>query len=323
MITRLVKALKAAPREEHGSTLVMVTVFIVALFAFAALSIDISNVLEKQRRAHIGTDAGALAGAALLTNATQNAVAIINEATSVAGANGVTAAEIAAGTGGGVQVGFWNTNSLSFTANATGSDGRWNAVRVPARRNVPLLFGRVIGFGQMNPAVHSVAWLDSVSSPSCTKPFGVTSNILGVAAIGSTVTVSQKQGQSGQWGQLNLNGETGGGQNWAAYMLSNYCGSVSVGDTTAQTDPGADHVRRVMRELMHREEIFIMPILASIDLQGKQPVEIVGFVGVQVVDVQGGGANMVITLKIVSAITTGTGGGPPGSVFAKVRTLVE
>ena len=56
------------PRRQSGSTLVLVTFFMAALFAFASLSIDVSNVYSLQRKAQSATDAAALAAVALCTN---------------------------------------------------------------------------------------------------------------------------------------------------------------------------------------------------------------------------------------------------------------
>jgi Flp pilus assembly protein TadG len=308
-------------RREAGTTFVIVTMFVVALIGFAALSLDVGNVLREQRKANTGTDAGALAAVLLLTNTMQNVGSVTTEAQVISGANGVTLAEINASTEGNIEVGIWANNQ--FLANTT-TNARYNAVLVPARRAVPLLFGKVIGLDTMNPAVRSVAYLDFVSSPECSNPFGVTSNILGTAAIGSTITVSEKQGESGQWGQLNFNGETGQPQDWQNAMLNGYCGGgVSVGSSDAITDTGSDHVKQIMNAIADSGQILIVPVVDTLDFTGKTSVNIIGFVGLQVTDVKGGGATMVITLKVVSAVTTGAGGGPPGPVFVQTRTLVQ
>src|SRR5437016_13869458 len=95
-------------RGKRGTTLVILAVFIVALFAFAALSIDVSNVFHHQRNEQAATDAGAFAGAAKLTNAPPVAADIIAEAEIITVANGVTDQEIAASKFQQIDVGRWD-----------------------------------------------------------------------------------------------------------------------------------------------------------------------------------------------------------------------
>src|ERR1041385_827215 len=108
-------SLTTAPcRDESGSTLVLVTMFIIALFGFAALTIDVGRVYKEKRHAQFGTDAGAYAAANLLTNSPQTLDQIKIEAINIAAANGVTNTEIS--NAGTVELGHWDANTLAFTA---------------------------------------------------------------------------------------------------------------------------------------------------------------------------------------------------------------
>ena len=141
-------------RSRCGNVILVFALFVVALFGFAALSIDVGNVYDKQRKAQIATDATAYAAVALLTNSAINPAAIVAEAQNIAAANGVSTGEIAAANsyGGAVQLGYWNTNTLTFISPPPGGFPT-NTVRVPARRTVPMFFGSVVGTYQMNPQV--------------------------------------------------------------------------------------------------------------------------------------------------------------------------
>lgn len=305
--------------REQGTTFVMVTFFMVALFGFASLSIDVSHVFQEQRRAQIGSDAASYAAVALLTNSLVLKATVIAEAQNIATVNSLTPTEIAASSIGQIQVGRWNTNSFTFTPDATPFD----AVRVPARRTVPLMFGRVVGIAQMAPAVDSISFLGSAGTVEGGRPFGITTNALKGVSIGSQFVVYEKQGQSGQWGQLNMHGQTGG-NDWDDAMRNGFSDPVSVGDPDVKTDPGADKVKKVFDDLKATGESLIIPVVPNfIDVKGKTPVNIVGFIGVKVIDIKGGGSNIEITFKLVTALATGTPGGPPGSAFAKVRVLVK
>src|SRR5579862_2867172 len=147
--------------EESGSVIVLVALSLVALFAFAALSIDLSHVYQQERDLQSATDAAALSAAILLTNPVccgVTAQSVIDRATAVALANGVTNTEI----DGSIQVGHWDTNSATF--NPSAAQANWNAVRVPARRSVALAFGPIIGMGHMSPGAHSIAMSGGLGS---------------------------------------------------------------------------------------------------------------------------------------------------------------
>ena len=49
-------------KNQRGSTLVMIAIFIVALFGLAALAIDVGNVYMHRNRIQDAIDSGALAG---------------------------------------------------------------------------------------------------------------------------------------------------------------------------------------------------------------------------------------------------------------------
>src|SRR6266404_8125436 len=153
-------------RRESGSTLVLVTLFMVVLCGFTALSIDLGRVYKEKRHEQFATDAAAYAAAALLTNGTDDAVR--NEAINLAAANGVTTNEIQ--NAGTVELGHWDTSALTFTA---GGATPYDAVRVPALRNVDMTFGKVVGMSSMSPAVHSVAALGTAGSVANVLPIAV------------------------------------------------------------------------------------------------------------------------------------------------------
>jgi len=67
-------------RPEKGMTLPLVAVFIVVLFAFAALAIDLGILYTARTSAQHAADAGALAGAAVFSNSPSPAVAAVADA---------------------------------------------------------------------------------------------------------------------------------------------------------------------------------------------------------------------------------------------------
>src|SRR5260221_8210212 len=94
--------------DETASTLVLVTAFMVGMFGFGALTIDVGRAYKEKRHEQFATDAGAYAAVNMLNTNLAAATAANNaslEAATVAGANGVTSSEITSG--GGIQVGQW------------------------------------------------------------------------------------------------------------------------------------------------------------------------------------------------------------------------
>jgi Flp pilus assembly protein TadG len=304
----------------------MVAVFMVALFAFAALSLDVGNVLREQRKVHTGTDAGALAGVMLLTNNPPPTLeAIQARATLLAAANGVTTNEIANGAfrgyPGEVQRGIWAGGT--FIANVT-SNGTYNAVRVPARRVVPLHFGRVVGLTQMTPAIASVAALDVAGTVANAIPFGISTNEFAGKTIGDTMILNDAGIGSGKQGKVYLQDYRNTGE-WLAAMLSpNGCNcEVSVGPIPAQ--PGNAQVRQAFQAIGVGAQ-FLMPVVANFSFSGGSGIaEIVGFVLVEIVDFSGTGSNWSATVRFLREASGIRGGGrcPPGAPCEYARFLAE
>jgi Flp pilus assembly protein TadG len=306
-------------RREAGTTFVIVTTFVVALLGFAALSLDVGNVLREQRKAGTGTDAGALAAVMLLTNIPQNVGSITAEAENIAAANGVTLAEINASTEGNVEVGSWVNDQ--FLANTT-TNGFYNAVRVPARRAVPLLFGRVIGLGTMNPAVRSVAALEPAGSVNNAVPFGVTIDQVTNHVFGETLTLNTADIGSGKQGKIDI-ANYQNTPDWESDMTNpDGCGcSVSVGDVPVIT--GNAQVQQSFNAIPVGST-FIMPVVSNTSFTGNNGLaEIVGFVLVKLISSSGNGVNWTATVEFVDTVVgTGGGGTCPPPCF-QTRSLVQ
>jgi len=308
--------------DQRGSTLVLVTVSMVALFGFTALTMDVARAYKEKRHEQFGTDAGAFAAVVMLTNATAGTAETnaIQEATNVADANGVTASEIMSG--GGVQVGRWANSQ--FYANQT-SNGVYTAVNVPAKRNVSMLFAKVVGLSSMNPRAHSIADLESAGRAANIVPFGVSEAQFTNKNFGDTMDFNDPTVGPGKWGKLDLGvyeaPDYSGYKNTAAWqndMTTSGCNcTVSVG--TIPTIQGTAQVDQTFNGLASGT-ILTIPVAAQIDTSGNKPADIVGFVVVQLISSGGNGANWTATVKFLDEVTGDAGGGtcPPPCVQARV-----
>jgi Flp pilus assembly protein TadG len=303
--------------DQRGSTLLLVAMFMVGLFGFAALTIDVARVYKEKRHEQFGADAGAFAAVYLLTNSPANGAmtAAIQEATDVSGANGVTSSELTSG--GGVQVGVWANGQ--FTANIT-TNGYYNAVLVPAKRNVGMTFAKVVGLGSMNPTVQSIADLETAGQVANALPFGVSLAEATNHSFGGTMTLNDTTIGSGKQGKVYITAYQDTGA-WAADMNTNGCNcTVSVG--TVNTKSGNGQVDQSFNALS-TGSIFIMPVVDQFSFSGNSGVaNIVGFVIVQLVGSSGNGNNWTATVKFLAQVN-GSGGGSCPPPCAQTRAMVQ
>jgi len=291
-------------RRETGSLVVFAAVAMVALFAFAALTIDVVRFCQQKRDLQSATDAAAMAGAILLTNATPDTTMITAYATAVAAANGIR-------TNGldniQVQWGQWMTNATpaSFSANTK----PYNAVSVSAQRTFPVLFGAVLGTTQMVPAVQSVAMRSYPSQAENLIPYMFTTNLL-AAGYG---TSQQSYKNDGNFGKANLDGG-----DYTTEMDNGCSCTIAVGQTingvagNSQTGDGLAGAEG--RDV-------VVPIVDALP-SNHGAVTVVGFAVIQITAVSSGG-NWSMTFTVVSD-EAGTGsGGPSNLTFASDRILVQ
>lgn len=308
-------------RSEKATAIVIVTFFIVALFGFAALSIDVCRVFQQQRAINVATDMGSYAGAALLTNTPQSATAIRAEASAVTLANGVTEGEIAAaalnGLPGGILLGRWNPTTRVFTPDAT----PYNAVRVPAQRPVEMMFARVVGLRFMTARTYSISALSPSGSVNDAIPFGISLAELAGKSFGDTLILNDAGIGSGKWGKLELRTYQNTGA-WRADMTTNGCGCVvSVGPTP--TIQGNAQVRQAWAQIPIGS-IIIMPVADEFDFSGGSgTANIVGFVVVQLISHSGTGNNWTGEVRFLDRLAGSGGGGLCDEPCIRTRVLVE
>jgi Flp pilus assembly protein TadG len=305
-------------RQEKGSAIVLVVIFVAVLFGFAAFSIDLSRVYQQERDMQSATDAAALSAVVLLTNAPPSETSVIQEALTIAQANGVSAGEVAASNIGTIQVGTWDTNALVFTANTPQS--QWNAVQVPAKRSVPMLFAQVLGMSQMTPHVDSVAMEAGLESVVGLIPFGVTTNELQGLQYGDVITVDTSS--PGNWGKIDLCGiNMSSNPNFNQYMLTGVPCETSVGDTP-DSGPGFAGVINAFDARMAANPTVVVAVVDSFG-DGKKPVNIEGFIVGQLLAESGNGSGWSGQIQLLDQFAGNSVGGPTNAPYAQVRVLVK
>lgn len=146
-------------REEKGSTAIIVGVMLTAMFGFAAFAIDGSHLYAQKTMLQNVADTAARAAVyklPTLANARTRAIemAELNMPPAAYGDVVITT---------DIESGFWNNGNFTVT-NAPGA----NAVRVIARRDVPLTAAAIFGMSSSEVVAQAIATLTNVpGSEAC------------------------------------------------------------------------------------------------------------------------------------------------------------
>jgi len=169
----------------------------------------------------------------------------------------------------------------------------------------------------MNPAVHSVADLETAGSGANIIPFGISPIELTNQVFGGIYSLNDASVGSGKQGKVNLaNYQTPNA--WQADMSSSGCNcTVSVGSIPIIT--GNAQVAQTFNGLASGT-ILAMPVVLQTGSGNSIVGTISGFVIVKLLDSSGTGANWIAHVQFLNQVS-GTGGGgtcPPPCVQARV-----
>jgi Flp pilus assembly protein TadG len=145
-----VRRARAQRSGRRGAVAVLAAFFLVVMLAFVAFSVDLGYVAQVNTELQRASDAGALAGAKALTDGNANALAAVQQyvALNPVAGRALPADNIV------VDLGVWDTNSLSFSVNSQTP----SAVRVTLNDpSEALFFGRVLNKSSMNLSAQTVA----------------------------------------------------------------------------------------------------------------------------------------------------------------------
>jgi hypothetical protein len=137
-------------RDERGATLVLVAASMVALLGFAALAVDVGNLLLARTEAQAAADAGALAGAGWLAVYPEDAANAKAEAIKFAGPNRVSGDSVAV-LDTDVDV---NLDSATVTVRVIRSAARGTSI--------PTFFAGILGVNDVDIGATATAWAQPV-----------------------------------------------------------------------------------------------------------------------------------------------------------------
>jgi Putative Tad-like Flp pilus-assembly len=142
--------------------MIYVIISMVAMMSFCSLAVDWGRVQTGKTEVRRATDAAARVAASFLA---QGTATVRTQAEAIALQNKVD------GTGlvvpdSGVTIGIWNKNTKVFSSSGSADNvTTFNAVQVTALRQIPLIFGTVVGRSSCQVTATSVAALMTVQAP--------------------------------------------------------------------------------------------------------------------------------------------------------------
>lgn len=280
-------------KNNKGSTIVIITVVLVALLGFVALVTDIGNMVYRKSQLQNACDAAALAGAHELPD-TDKAE---DEAKKYAEDNGVDLSSI----------------SISF-----GEEDK--KIIVKAQEQVQFIFARVLGINQGDVSAQAAAIIAPLSEVyNGLRPFGVEDDAFEEGERVVLKTGVQDE-EGGNFYPLALDGT--GATTYQTTIVNGSNTGYSVGDyVSTETGNMVGPTKSAINDLIglcdHSPEctpdsyepdcprVVTVPLIESMEVNGRDEVLIVGFAIFFVEAVTNSGGFTQVTGTFVEEITTG------------------
>ncbi|EAX48036.1 hypothetical protein TcarDRAFT_1914 [Thermosinus carboxydivorans Nor1] len=294
-------------RNQQGAVAVLTALALTAMLGFAAIVVDVGLLYYNRVELANLADAAALAGVQDLPG---DAAAARASALNYAARNGRS--------GDAVTVEIVDDHSVA----------------VQATRPVELFFARVFGLASSTVQASARASVRPLSAATGVVPFGVVWNNF---VFGETYVLKEGggSGANGNYGALALGGR--GANVYRSNIKYGYNGTLRVGDWV-ETEPGnmsgptSDGVNWRISLDPHATfdtvqkgspRIIIVPVLASLDVNGRGEVQIVGFAAFFLEGVHGSGKNNYVTGKFMKMYMTGETAGSTGDYGLRNIALVQ
>lgn len=295
-------------RSEQGSAIVIVALTITAMMGFGALIIDVGNLYLNKTRLVNMVDAAALAGVQDLPGDSQLAV---SNAYSYAAQNGMNSDVVGASVS--------NNNRV---------------ITVTATRRVPLFLARFFQMTSSDVTAEAAASISPITGASGIVPFGIVKQQF---IYGQTYNLKAGAGggYSGNYGGLALGGN--GANVYRGNIKNGYNGQLRIGDWIS-TEPGnmsgptsqgvdyrisLDPTATFLTVEKGSPRMVVVPVIDSLDVNGRSDVLIVGFAAFFLEGVGGHGNDNYVTGKFMEMVMPGdistevTGYGLYGSTLIK------
>jgi hypothetical protein len=255
--------IRACLKTQKGATTVVFGLFITVIAAVAALVVDIGYLALEKSRLSNAVDASALAGALALAEGSVN----VEET-----ATGYVAD---------------NIDNVDHIDVAVGS----YSISVTASKRVNTFFARILGIDTQVLTSHATAIYGNISSISGARPFAVTDHDFECGMF-YILKEGAGDGYHGNYGAIALGGT--GASTYKYNIMYGYDGTLRIGDMIP-TEPGVmaqgtyQGVKYLLDGCNHSPEctydnynrnctrIIPVPIVDTMEVNGRKYVEIIGF----------------------------------------------
>ncbi len=303
--------------QEKGAVLVLLVFCVGLCVAFLAFSIDVARAIAEKRKVQIVADLSALSALPRLgRNATYESV--LERILAVASVNGVTAGEV---TQVVPRCGVW-TSGVFLPAAAGVCDATSNSIEVTIQRALPLYLPTWFARNVLSLEGRSVSY-QPPSVGNCVRPFGIEESAVEARSLvnGSTFTISGTQ-NSGNWGKIDLNGNSSSGTVYTDLMLNNLCDDAFRPGNWVSAGTGNAQISQVFQTILSDTSASpawqnLVLALTSDFPRGNGLVQIRRFMRVDILSQRGGGQGWTATLRIVELDAQ------PDSAIPARRQLVE
>lgn len=283
-------------RNQKGSVAVIVGLAMTMLLGFSAIVIDVGALYLNRVQLNNMVDAAALAGAReFLPDAGGSPVSM---AQAYAALNGRKA-------GDSVII---DTSNMRITVSAT--------------RQVDLFFARIFGMNSSQVTASATATAGAIRSAKGLAPFGIEKQTF---VYGDTYVLKSGggSGDTGNYGALALGGN--GAKVYEYNIINGYNGTLNIGDkvsteTGNMSGPTSDGISQRIAGTssafppadVNTPRIITIPVIETMDVNGKKEVTIVGFANFFLEDAGGSGNDSWVSGKFMKIprpgeITTNAG----------------
>lgn len=291
---------KCSIQSEQGVTIVLFSVFLFVLCSFLAFGLDMGRFYNERRHLQIAADAATIAGLTTLVAGT-NYNEVVQAITTNANFNGVSADEVMR-----VQPRCGTWINKSFMPQSVGvCDNTSTAVEVSIHRSLSSGIGSVFGFEPRTLVTRAVGYKPLYRPGNCIRPFGIENSYFSKlnVPVGGTFTINGSQG-AGNWGKLDLYGNSSSGTAFTEAMLNNICDdSISAGSHVS-VGTGNASISQVFNTLLADTTLPLasqrMIFAVTSDFpNGNGHVELLRFIRVDLLSQSNHGHNWQATLRLV------------------------
>lgn len=280
-------------QEERGGVLVLICLAMTVLIGLAAIAVDIGNLYAVRSRLVNTADSAALAGVALLPNDPKGSREVARDY---------------------IEKNRANVDHAEISISASNKE-----ISVVVNEQIPYNFARVLGFTSQLVSARAVAQVSSVCSAVGVVPFGIEKQNF---VFGQLYRLKEGAGNGydGNYRALALGGS--GSSNYKSNIIYGYNGSLQVGDwvdneTGNMAGPTSTGVNtRINNDTdncsynNHTKDcprVVTVPIIDSLEVNGRSEVEIVGFARFFLAGVGGNGQENYVKGRFLEELADSPG----------------